>query len=160
MGLFIISFLSFLPSSFLSLFLSLFPSFFLSFFLSCLFRATPTAYGSFQARGWISYSCRSTSQPQQCQIRATCATYTTAHGNTRSLTHWSRPGIEPTSSWILGRFVTTEPQQELPSPSMSFKLALAVTSLTVDPSIPFPSGMIPWVVLSQPRGALTAPLAP
>ena len=27
--------------------------------------------------------------------------------------HWARPGIEPTSSWILFGFVTTEPQWEL-----------------------------------------------
>ena len=30
------------------------------------------------------------------------------------LNHWGRPGIEPTSSWILVRFVTAEPQWELP----------------------------------------------
>ena len=40
-------------------------------------------------------------------------TYTTAHGNARSLTRWARPGIEPTFSWILVRFVSTEPQWEL-----------------------------------------------
>ena len=40
-------------------------------------------------------------------------TYTTAHGNPRSLTYWSRPGIEPTSLWILVGFVTAEPQREL-----------------------------------------------
>ena len=28
-------------------------------------------------------------------------TYTTDHGNTRSLTQWARPGIEPASSWML-----------------------------------------------------------
>ena len=28
-------------------------------------------------------------------------TYTTAHCNARSLTHWARPGVQPTSSWIL-----------------------------------------------------------
>ena len=28
------------------------------------------------------------------------ATYTTAHGNARSLTHLGRPGIEPASSWM------------------------------------------------------------
>ena len=33
------------------------------------------------------------------------STYTTAHGSTRSFTHWVRPGIEPTSSWILAGFV-------------------------------------------------------
>ena len=27
-------------------------------------------------------------------------------GNTRSLTHWARLGIEPTSSWILSGFIT------------------------------------------------------
>ena len=54
-------------------------------------------------------------------------TYTTAHSNVGSLTHWMGPGIEaisswilvrfvtkPISSWILVRFVTTEPQQKLP----------------------------------------------
>ena len=40
-------------------------------------------------------------------------TYTIAHDNTGSLTHLLRPGIEPVSSWILVRFVTAEPQQEL-----------------------------------------------
>ena len=39
-------------------------------------------------------------------------TYTTAHGNARSLTHWVRPGIEPTSAWTWVRFVTAELQQE------------------------------------------------
>ena len=41
------------------------------------------------------------------------ATYTTAHGNALSLTHWARPGTEPASSWILVRFVSAEPRQEL-----------------------------------------------
>ena len=49
-------------------------------------------------------------QPQQLRIRAMSVTYTTAHGNARSLTHWVRPGIQPASSWIL---VTREPQREL-----------------------------------------------
>ena len=39
------------------------------------------------------------------QIWATSGTYTTACGNTRSLAHWARPEIEPTSSqkqcWVL-----------------------------------------------------------
>ena len=39
--------------------------------------------------------------------------YATAHVNARSLTHCVRPGVEPTSSWIPVRFVTTEPQWEL-----------------------------------------------
>ena len=41
------------------------------------------------------------------------SSYTTAHSNAESLTHWARPGIEPTSSWILVRFVSALPQQEV-----------------------------------------------
>ena len=63
-------------------------SFFWSF---CLFRATPEAYGSSQARG---------------QIRATAASLYHSHSKARSepslqpapelmATHWARPGIEP-----------------------------------------------------------------
>ena len=48
-----------------------------------------------------SHSCRPTPQPQQCQIPDSSATYAAACSNTRSSTHWVRPGIEPTSSWTL-----------------------------------------------------------
>ena len=41
-------------------------------------------------------------------------TYTTAHGNARSLTHWLRPGIEPASSWILVEFIIDWATWELP----------------------------------------------
>ena len=34
------------------------------------------------------------------------------HGNAGSLSHWMRPGIEPTSLWILVGFISTAPQQE------------------------------------------------
>ena len=67
------------------------------------------AYVCSQARGPI----RTTPQPQPCGIWATSATYIRAPGNTRSLTHWARPGIKPTSSWILVGFVTTEARWEL-----------------------------------------------
>ena len=40
-------------------------------------------------------------------------THTTAHGNVRSLTHWARPGIGPTTSWFLVGFVFTAPRWEL-----------------------------------------------
>ena len=30
-----------------------------------------------------------------------------------AITRWRRPGVEPTSSWILVRFITSEPQWEL-----------------------------------------------
>ena len=41
------------------------------------------------------------------------ATYTIAHGHAGSPTHWARPGIEPMSSLILVKFISTEPQREL-----------------------------------------------
>jgi len=60
-------------------------------------------------------------------------TYTTAHGNARSLTLWARPGIEPASSWILVGFISTEPQWELPY--WLFKLGVlefsAVTAILI-----------------------------
>ena len=61
-------------------------------------------------------------QPQPRQIQAASLTYTTAHSNTRSLTHWTRPGIKPESSRILVRFIFTEPHWELPlsTPSNSY----------------------------------------
>ena len=59
-----------------------------SFFL---FRAAHAACRRSQTRG---------------RIRAASATYPTAHSNAESLTHCVRPGIEPTSSWILVGFVT------------------------------------------------------
>ena len=51
-----------------------------------LFRAAPTAYGGSQARGPVKAT-DATPQPQQYQIQAMSLTYTTAHGNARSLTH-------------------------------------------------------------------------
>ena len=47
-----------------------------------------------------------TQQPQQRQIPATSAMYTTACSNARSLTHRMRPGIKSTSSWILAGYLT------------------------------------------------------
>ena len=45
----------------------------------------------------------------------TLVTYTTAHGIIVSLTHLVRPEIETVFSWILVRFISAEPQWELPS---------------------------------------------
>ena len=53
------------------------------------------------------------SELQQCRVWAASATYATAHGSARFLTHWARPGIEPTTSWFLVGFVSSEPWQEL-----------------------------------------------
>ena len=52
-----------------------------------------------------SCNCQPTSQPQQRRIWAASVTYATACSNERSLTNWARPGIEPSFSWILVRFL-------------------------------------------------------
>ena len=90
-------------------------SFFFFFFLSLSFFLGPhpqlmkiPRLGS----NW-SWSCQPIPQMQQCQIRGESETYIEAHSNARSLTHWAEPGVEPASSWILVKFVTTEPQYEL-----------------------------------------------
>ena len=59
-----------------------------------------------------SCNCQPTPQPQSHGIWAASATYTTAHSNTRCLTHWARPGMEPETSWLLVGFVSTAPQWE------------------------------------------------
>ena len=51
-------------------------------------------------------SCCPMPQPQQHSIRAVSTTYTAAHGNTGSLTHWARPGIKPATSRFLVGFVS------------------------------------------------------
>ena len=80
----------------------------------CLFRDAPMAYGGSQARGWIRavaaglYDSHSNARSKLC-----LQPYTTAHGNTGSLTHWVRPGIKASSSRIPVKFVSTEPSWEL-----------------------------------------------
>ena len=70
-----------------------------------LFRATPTTHGCSQAGVELELQLLAYIQPQQHRIWATSVTCTTAHVNAGSLTCWTRPGIEPTSSWILVRFI-------------------------------------------------------
>ena len=68
--------------------------------LFLLFRTAPTAIWKFISSGSKqSYSCQPTPQPRQHRIWTTFVTYTTAHGNVGSLTHWGRLGIEPETSW-------------------------------------------------------------
>ena len=80
-----------------------------NFFYFCLFRATPLAYGSSQARG---------------QIRAAAAGLHHSHSNTASLTHWLRPGIKSTSSWIPVGFFPAKPRRELLTAILSFFLSM------------------------------------
>ena len=53
-----------------------------------------------------SCNCWPTPQPQQHRIWAASAIYTSAHGNSGSLTKWVRPAVEPTSLWIVVAFFT------------------------------------------------------
>ena len=73
-------------------------NYFSLFFL--LFGAALVAYGGSQARDWIG---------------ATDAGLHHHHSSTGSPTHWMRPGIEPTSSWILAGFASAAPQRALHS---------------------------------------------
>ena len=80
-----------------------------------LFKAVPTAYVSSQVRGPIGATAASLchSHSNAGDLSHVSVARTTAHGNARSPTHWVRPGIEPTSSWVLIRFISAAPQREL-----------------------------------------------
>ena len=115
-------------------------------FSFCLFRARRAAYGSSQARGWIRAAAAGLHhRSHQHRIWAMSATYATAHSNTRSLTHWAKPGIKPASSWILVGFITAEPQWKLwIAPFLgnflwllsSFEIYLKIHKTEVAPSLP------------------------
>ena len=84
---------------------------FFCYVLFCLlFRVAPAAYGSCQGESWIEATAAGL---RHSHGNTGSVTYTMAHSNTGSLTHWAKPGIKPSSSWILVGFVTTEPQWEL-----------------------------------------------
>ena len=63
-----------------------------------------------QGSNW-SCGCQPKLQPQQRQIQATSVAYTTAHGNTdpEPTEQAAWPGIKSASSWMLIRFISTEP---------------------------------------------------
>ena len=90
---------------------SIFSLFLFMYLFICFFRATLTVCGSSQTRG---------------RIGATAAGLHRSHSNTGSLTHWARPGIEPTSSWILLSLLTTEPWRELLNSTFSLKWELTL----------------------------------
>ena len=87
-------------------FFCLYIFFIFKFLFFCLFRAAPVTHGGSQARGPIRPVASSLLPgPQQCGIQAESATYTTAHINAGSLTHWARSEIEPATSLFLVGFV-------------------------------------------------------
>ena len=82
-------------------------------FLFLFYGAPTTCEGSQAKESNQSCSCQPTPEPQQCCNWAASVTYTTAHGNAGSLTHWARPGIELTTLWFLVGFVSSTPRREL-----------------------------------------------
>ena len=100
------------------------------FFFFCFLEPLPTAHGGSQARGQIGVVIAGLHQSHSnCQIwGATSVTHTTAHSNAGSPAHWLRPGIELASSCMPVRFVTTEPQWELPF-FFFLRIALAIQGL-------------------------------
>ena len=78
------------------------------FFFFAFFGAISVVYGRFWATGWIGA--------------------TATHGNTRSLTHCERPGIEPACSWLLVRLVTAESQQSFLFASFTELWAYAIST--------------------------------
>ena len=73
-----------------------------------IFRVALAAYGGSQARDLIRAA-----GLHHSQILATSSTYTIAHSNAGSLTHWVQSGIKPATSWFLVGFVSAAPWQEL-----------------------------------------------
>jgi len=98
-------------------------------FFFCLFRVTPMAYRGSQARGWIG---------------AAATGLCHSHSNARSLTYWARPGIEPVSSWMLVRIISTEPRWKL---KILMLLSKRECVFFVCLNIPwtFKTGEPPWV---------------
>ena len=77
-----------------------------SFFFSFgLFGPLPIEYRGSQARGPIGSEATSLHHSHS-NARSLSASYTAAHGNPGSLTHWGRPGLKPASSWILVKFIS------------------------------------------------------
>ena len=109
-----------------SVLLKLFFIFKVFVFLFCFlfFRATPAAYGVSQTRDPIGGTAAGLHRSHSKAGSEPLSTYTTAHGNTASLTHWARPGTEPTSSWILVGFVSPEPRHDLQLELFKFRVSV------------------------------------
>ena len=107
----------------------------LRFVCVCVFfflRAAPTTYGSSQARGQIGAVAANLHHSHGNTGSRLCLTCTTAYGNATSLTNWARPGMEPTPSWILVRFVTADPWQNNPPPPLPVRFSIWSSILCMD----------------------------
>ena len=92
--------------------------FFCLFVCFCLFRATPMAYGSSQARGQMEAAAADLHHSHSSTgFRPRLWPNMRAHSKARSLTHWAGPGIEPPSSWILVGFISFSQPELLLTPN-------------------------------------------
>ena len=86
----------------------------IAFFFFSVFRAVPAAYGSSQARGESELQLPAyTTVVTVWDLSCICSPHHSSW-ECRIPDHWARPGIEPTSSWILVGFISAAPQWELP----------------------------------------------
>ena len=76
-----------------------------------------------------SCSCQPMLQTQQCGIQAASVTYTTACGNTGSLTPWMRPGSKPISIWIPVGFLICWATTGIPCLFIFLMVSFAVQNL-------------------------------
>ena len=90
---------------------------FLSFFL--FFLGCTCGIWKFPGSG-LNWSCSCWPAPQQRGIWAASVTYPAASSNAGSLTQWPRPGIKPTTSWILVRFLIHWATTGTPKPHSHF----------------------------------------
>ena len=81
---------------------------FIIYLFICLFRATPMAYGGSQARNLMGASAASLHHSDS-NARSELCLQPTSQLMATSILNRVRPGIKPASSWLLVRFVSTEP---------------------------------------------------
>ena len=129
---------------------------FLFFPFFFFFRAAPTAYGSSQARGQIGAIASGLHHSHSKVGSKPCLqTYTTAHGNARSPTHWIRPGIKHPilmdTSWI----VSTAPQWELQDWSISISSLIKNVALTLGQWFSIEGDFVPWAHFAMSRENLS-----
>ena len=89
---------------------------------------------SSQARSWIRAAAASLRHSHShagsiwaALCPAASANYAAAYSNTGSLTHWARPGIEPTTSWILVGFLMRWTTMGTPSRGLVLIICLSLT---------------------------------
>ena len=81
-----------------------FPNLIFVFWSFCLFTAKSAAHGGAQVRGPIGTVATGLYHSYSNAGSKGSVTYTTAHANAGSLSHWARPGMETVSSWMLFGF--------------------------------------------------------